>query len=166
MSTKRTREEASFADPSAIVKLDDIDHVLTAADMYVNQQLRTMSPPVSRFVFQRQTQRMEYMQDIVYPFGLLKIFDEALVNACDNTAKLTNPCTKIAVRVDPATGRITVSFLPNMIAATMLKLRPINRNWLFSIANLLRTIRSVKKPWGARMDWVSKWHRSCRKNHS
>lgn len=91
-----------------IVKLSDIDHVLQASDMYINQRLHAVSPPTSRFVFNNDTKRMEYLEDISYPYGLLKIFDEVLVNACDNSSRADNPTTKIQVRIDPEEGRITV----------------------------------------------------------
>lgn len=71
-----------------IDKLDDIDHALHAADFYIGQGCYTMNSPVSRFVFNPETQLMEY-KEVQYPHGLLKIFDEALVNAADNRHKGT-----------------------------------------------------------------------------
>lgn len=77
-------------EPLEIVKLDDIQHALHAADFYIGQTVHTVSPPVSRFVYNQTTQLMEYKVDIQYPHGLLKIFDEALVNAADNRHKGTS----------------------------------------------------------------------------
>lgn len=84
---KRTAAEGPALE---IVKLNDIEHALHAADFYIGQAVHTESPEVSRFVYNPQTQLMEYQTAVRYPHGLLKIFDEALVNAADNRHKGTS----------------------------------------------------------------------------
>lgn len=83
---KRPRPEEKHE----IVKLNDIEHALHAADFYIGQSVRTISPPVSRFVLNSTTRLMEWREGIQYPHGLLKIFDEALVNAADNRHRGTS----------------------------------------------------------------------------
>ncbi len=95
-------------DDQTIIKLSDIEHVHASADMYIGQKLHALSDPVSRFVFNPETQRMEFMKDVVYPAGLLKLFDEAISNASDNTLKKENPCNKIQVRIDRGNNVITI----------------------------------------------------------
>lgn len=80
MQTKKVKADEKLE----IVKLSDIDHALHAADFYIGQSVRTLNPPVSRFVYSSDTQSMVFRENIQYPHGLLKIFDEALVNASDN----------------------------------------------------------------------------------
>lgn len=103
-AVKRERE----VDDPTIIKLTDIEHVHAAADMFVGQRLHALSPPVCRFVYNPETQHMEFMKDIIYPAGLLKLFDEAISNASDNTLKKNNPCTKIQVRIDRGSNLITI----------------------------------------------------------
>jgi len=89
---KRTLEERDIVvkqEVHEITKLSDVQHILYASDMYIGQTMHTISPPVSRFVYNQQTQTMEFKEDIVYPGGLLKIFDEAIVNAADNVRRGT-----------------------------------------------------------------------------
>jgi len=69
-------------------KLTDVEHILHAADFYIGQTCYTLNPPVSRFILNPETQLMEY-KELQYPHGLLKLFDEALVNAADNRHKGT-----------------------------------------------------------------------------
>lgn len=45
---------------------------------------------------------------ITYTPGLLKIFDEILVNAADNAERVKN-CQEINVTIDPASNTISVS---------------------------------------------------------
>ena len=66
-----------------ITKKTDIEHILYAGAMYVGQDVHTRSPPVSRFVYNRTKHAMEFQENFEYPHGLLKIFDEAIVNAAD-----------------------------------------------------------------------------------
>lgn len=91
-SKKRSAEESQV-----IVKLDDIQHALHAADFYIGQSIHTVSPEVTRFVFDEKTQQMQH-QTVHYPHGLLKIFDEALVNAADNRHRGTTTI-KVGVSV-------------------------------------------------------------------
>ena len=80
-----------------ITKLTDIEHALHAADFYIGQTTHTLSPEVSRFVYNESTCLMEYRTS-VYPQGLLKIFDEAIVNAADNVYRGTK-LIKVGVNV-------------------------------------------------------------------
>lgn len=79
------------AEPKAleIIKLNDIEHALHAADFYIGQSVHTQSPDVSRFIYNPTQKLMEFRTQAQYPHGLLKIFDEALVNAADNRHKGT-----------------------------------------------------------------------------
>lgn len=88
---KETAEEAAepIAHDHKITKLNDIDHALHAADFYIGQAVHSVSPPVSRFLFNGKSELMEYRENLLYPHGLLKIFDEALVNAGDNVHRGT-----------------------------------------------------------------------------
>lgn len=72
-----------------ITKLNDIDHVLHAGDLYIGQTIHTISPPVKRFLFDPIEGYMKYYDDLIYPHGLEKIFDEILVNAADNVYRGT-----------------------------------------------------------------------------
>jgi DNA topoisomerase-2 len=94
---KEKKDESVSNTTTTIQKLNDIDHCLHSADMFIGQTCYTTSPPVSRFVYNRKTELMEY-KTICYPHGLLKIFDEALVNAADNRHKGTT-VIKIGINV-------------------------------------------------------------------
>ncbi len=95
-----------MADPeNSISKLSDIAHVLHAGDFYVGQDIQPpkMSVPVVRPVLGPEG-RME-LKTVQYPKGLLKMVDEALVNAADNRYKGTR---NIRVTVNRMQGSITV----------------------------------------------------------
>ena len=87
---KRVAESpAPYALPAKTVKLEiqklsDIDHALHAGDFYIGQSVHQLNAPVSRFVYDPETDLMKYEEKVQYPHGLVKIFDEALVNAADN----------------------------------------------------------------------------------
>jgi DNA topoisomerase II len=99
-------EDEKTCNNTTIVKLSEIEHVLYAGDLYVGQSIHTKSPEVQRFVYNPDINLMEY-KTCQYPHGLLKIFDEALVNAADN---ITNGGTnKINVFIDRINTTITVT---------------------------------------------------------
>lgn len=87
-----------------IDKLDDVEHILQSADMFIGQTCFTESAPTERFIWNPETQLMDY-QTVHCPLGLLKIFDEALVNAADNRFKGT---TNIKVTVNTDKNEISV----------------------------------------------------------
>ncbi len=87
-SDERATKQAKV-DDHQITKLSDIDHILFSADMYIGQSVRVASPAVSRFVYYPKAHCMTFRQDFCYPHGLLKIFDEILVNAADNVHRGT-----------------------------------------------------------------------------
>lgn len=91
-------EEDGAATPLEIIKLNDIEHALHAADFYIGQAAHTQSPDVSRFVYDPRTSLMSFRANVQYPHGLLKIFDEALVNAADNRHRGTT-LIKVGVSV-------------------------------------------------------------------
>jgi len=94
---KVVKKEKVSSDETKIIKLSSRDHVLMNADMYIGQTCHVETPPVSRFVYNRTTQLMEY-KTLSYPHGLLKLFDEALVNAADNRHKGTK-VIKVGINV-------------------------------------------------------------------
>jgi DNA gyrase/topoisomerase IV subunit B len=61
-------------------KKTQVEHVLLRPDVYVGSMKKTTR---SMMVFNEKTRKME-LRDIQYIPGLLKIFDEILVNAADN----------------------------------------------------------------------------------
>lgn len=83
MSSDPKKRKTEEDEKNEIIKLDDIQHALHAADFYIGQSVNTTSPEVSRFVYSSEKNLMEYKL-VQYPHGLLKLFDEALVNASDN----------------------------------------------------------------------------------
>ncbi len=100
---KRKLEDDPDLEPKhEITKLNDIQHILYASDMYIGQSVHQMSPAVSRFVYNRMTQAMEFRNEIQYPFGFLKLFDEAVVNAADNAHRGTK-LIKIAINTKQKT---------------------------------------------------------------
>ena len=96
---KRVRDDT-------ILKLSDIDHVLQSGDFYIGQSIHTECHSVDRLVYDREIKRVSY-KNVNYPFGLLKIFDEGLVNASDNI-KRGNNTDHIKVELHQINGTIKI----------------------------------------------------------
>ncbi|CUG90622.1 kinetoplast and nucleus-associated type II DNA topoisomerase, putative [Bodo saltans] len=86
-------------------KLSPIDHVLLRPEMYVGS---VESQPIQLFLLDDQHSKVEWTTaDLNH--GLLKIFDEIVLNAADNIHNSKrNPMTFINVTIDETTGQITV----------------------------------------------------------
>jgi len=91
-----------------IDKMADIDHLIYSGDIYLGQTVHTKSPAVSRFLLDLNKQQMKYEEDIIYPAGLAKIFDEGLVNAADN-ARRGGGTKDIKVHIEQQTSTISIT---------------------------------------------------------
>jgi DNA topoisomerase-2 len=78
-----------------ITWVNDVDHVIGAGDFYIGQERNTVSPPVDRYVWDSDSKTMKLRQNFVYPNGLVKIYDELIVNAADNSQRNVRPTTTI-----------------------------------------------------------------------
>lgn len=85
-------------------KLTDIQHLLKRPDTYVGQTKKTDS---MEWVFNDETQRMEERKLNISP-GAIKVFDEILVNARDQSEKFPDEVTQINVTANRETGLISV----------------------------------------------------------
>jgi DNA topoisomerase II len=61
-----------------------VEHVLLRPGMYIGSVVRQKADTSSSWIFDFEKQRMIKQQKLYYCPGLLKLFDEILVNACDN----------------------------------------------------------------------------------
>lgn len=78
------------------------EHVLYNPTMYIGG---IDSKPMSGYVFNMETQKMEWKEDMIYNEGLLKIIFEALDNAFDNALR-DPPTTSVWLDLDKS--RVTV----------------------------------------------------------
>lgn len=95
-------------------KYELLEHILALPDTYVG----SIEPQkISSYVYDDSTQKMR-VDDLTYIPGLLKIFDEVIVNAIDHAMRLKAEETKgkedikhvknIKVSIDKTTGTITI----------------------------------------------------------
>ena len=63
--------------------LSDVEHIIKRPGMYVGDIKNKL---LSRFILNNEKKSMEYL-DINYSQGILKLFDEVLVNASDETQR-------------------------------------------------------------------------------
>lgn len=94
--TRKTLEEI-------YVKKTDLEHVLDRPDTYIGSVKKTIQ---EMYVFDDTTLKMLKKQIEVCP-GLLKIFDEVLVNAIDHSVNNTD-VTFIKIEISKETGEISV----------------------------------------------------------
>lgn len=90
-----------------IDKMEDIDHLIYSGDIYLGQTVHTVSPPVTRFLLDLTTRTMKYEEEVSYPAGLAKLFDEGLVNAADNTRRGNTTDIKVELQQKNSTIHIT-----------------------------------------------------------
>jgi DNA topoisomerase II len=87
-----------------IEKLTHLEHILKRPDSYIGSTARSGEP-----YWVLQPDGSKFVQDVmVYPPGLIKIFDEILVNATDRNQLYPTQVTKVKVLVDQASGLISV----------------------------------------------------------
>ena len=79
------------------------EHILDEPDMYMGN---IESDIVKMWIYDDK-KNMIVLKDITYSAGLLKIFDEILVNARDHSIKCPS-CKKIKIDIDKKTGEISV----------------------------------------------------------
>jgi len=82
-------------------KKTPIEHILTRPDTYIGE---VKCQKETHWVYQDGT---IIKKDIEVPPGLIKIFDEILVNACDHT-KTDKTCDTIKVTIDTSNNEISV----------------------------------------------------------
>ncbi len=86
-------------------KYELLEHIYELPDTYIGS---TEVDSVESFVYNSETKRFETKILTICP-GLYKIFDEIIVNACDQSVRaLKIPVTKIMVNINRETGRIKV----------------------------------------------------------
>jgi DNA gyrase/topoisomerase IV subunit B len=84
-------------------KKTPIEHILTRPDTYIGE----VKPQVEKqWVFDAESGKI-VKREVTYPPGLLKIYDEILVNACDHT-KVDKTCDTIKVSIDLSENKISV----------------------------------------------------------
>ncbi|KAF1761907.1 hypothetical protein GCK72_010166 [Caenorhabditis remanei] len=96
----------SFASEAAVKyeKKSPTEHVLLRPDTYIGG----VAMRESEIVWLRSLESKQmYTKEVSYPPGLLKIFDEILVNAADNKSRDSN-MNRLEVWVDRKTSRISV----------------------------------------------------------
>jgi DNA topoisomerase-2 len=95
-------------------KYELLEHILALPDTYIG----SIEPQkISSYIYDESTQKM-HVDDLTYIPGLLKIFDEVIVNAIDHAMRLKAEETKgkedikhvknIKVSIDKSTGTITI----------------------------------------------------------
>ena len=76
--------------------LSDVEHVIKRSGMYIGDLTDKL---LSRFVFNNEKNIMEY-KDIKFSQGILKLFDEVLVNASDESQRNKVKNIKIIITED------------------------------------------------------------------
>lgn len=85
-------------------KKDLHEHILTRPDMYIGSSKKTKD---CLFVFDEESKKI-VKKDIEYVPGLIKIFDEILVNALDHSIR-DDTMTQMKVTIDKDSGEISVA---------------------------------------------------------
>jgi len=87
-----------------IEKLSHLEHILKRPDSYIGSAARSGEP-----YWVLDETNTKFVQDVlVYPPGLIKIFDEILVNATDRNQLYPTKVTSVKARIDRSTGMISV----------------------------------------------------------
>lgn len=89
------------------ILLTELDRVFESSDMYIGQSVHGSPIQTDRFVFNPSTKAMEFKNDVCYPLGLLKLFDECIVNVADNIQRGYGT-NKICIELDKHKGIIKV----------------------------------------------------------
>jgi len=95
----------STSNQETVQKLTHLQHVLQRPDSYIGS---TEPVAETRWILERETQKFKPAVTIYSP-GLLKIFDEILVNAIDRNSMFPKEVNRITVDVNPGDGSISVS---------------------------------------------------------
>jgi DNA gyrase/topoisomerase IV subunit B len=80
------------------------EHILSLPDTYIGSIVSDLKP--ATHVYNGESKKIE-QQDISYPPGLYKIYDEILVNARDHWVR-DKKCTRLEVTIDKESGWISV----------------------------------------------------------
>ena len=80
------------------------EHILTRPDSYLGS---TKPDNIKLWTFNEETQDLEE-KNVYISQGLYKIYDEIIVNACDQLVKDKNKCDTIKVTIDKKSGEISV----------------------------------------------------------
>ena len=94
----------SSSDAEQYTRLSPVEHVLLRPGMYVGSVAAQLE---WQWVYEAASGRMVY-REVRYVPALYKIFDELLVNALDNTQRDAEGTTAIELRVDAASGELSV----------------------------------------------------------
>ena len=114
MPPKTTNDTVAKTVESKYKKYELLEHILALPDTYIG----SIEPQkINSYVFDETSNKM-VIEELVYIPGLLKIFDEVIVNAIDHSMRLKSEVLKgkedirhvknIKVSIDKTTGTITV----------------------------------------------------------
>ena len=97
--------DAAPDDDAEFERLSPTEHVLRRPGLYIGSTSAQSEP---LWLLDEASGRMEWREAAYVP-GLYKLFDEILVNALDNRQRDPKGTTEIAVTIDAATGRTSVT---------------------------------------------------------
>jgi DNA topoisomerase II len=105
-STKKTikKNKTVMTIEDEYKNLSTLEHLLIRPDTYIGQIRKTEDV---EWVFNDETERMEERKLSFSP-GAIKVFDEIIVNARDQSVKFPSEVTQINVEIDRETGMISV----------------------------------------------------------